>query len=228
IPGNFVENTPLQTKITGALALENQAQFHPVYLLEHILEAYIQLGGKIYEHTTAVNIMDHKVWMTNDFTVTAEDILICTHYPFYEGKGLYATRMYASRSYVLAAKPKQAYPGGMYLQVEHPDRSLRSVMINGEEHVLIVGESHRTGDTSDTLQHYEALYQFGVEQFGIDHVAYRWSAQDLITLDSLPYVGQITKDQPHIYLATGYRKWGMTNGVAAAHLLCDLVLEKEN
>lgn len=228
IPGKFVEKIPLQTDITAALALENQAQFHPVHLLQHILEAYIQLGGKIYEHTTAVNITDEKVEMKNDFTVTADDILICTHYPFYEGKGLYATRMYASRSYVLAAKPKQAYPGGMYLQVEQPDRSLRSVMINGESHVLIVGEGHRTGDTSDTLQHYEALYQFGVEQFGIEHIAYRWSAQDLITLDLLPYIGPITKGRDHVHLATGYRKWGMTNGVAAAQLLTDIVLEKEN
>src|SRR5699024_281854 len=116
------------------------------------------------------------------------------------------------------AQTKHPYPGGMYINVEKPDRSLRSVTIDGSEHILIIGESHRTGDTNDAMEHYEALKQYGVELFGLNRIAYRWSAQDLKTLDQIPYIGPITKENSHILIATGYRKWGMTNGTAAALL----------
>src|SRR5699024_3470140 len=39
---------------------------------------------------------------------------------------------------------------------------------------------------------------------------------------------EITPGQPNILIATGYRKWGMSNGTVAALLLSDLVLEKKN
>ena len=59
-------------------------------------------------------------------------------------------------------------------------------------------------------------------------MSYRWSAQDLITLDKIPYIGPVTSDKPNILVATGYRKWGMTNGTTAALALTDIILEKEN
>lgn len=49
-----------------------------------------------------------------------------------------------------------------------------------------------------------------------------------MTGDDLPYIGRITASSPNVYIATGYRKWGMTNGTAAALLIRDLILEKNN
>ena len=160
--------------------------------------------------------------------ISGNFVLCCTHFPFYEGVGLYSTRLHADRSYVLAAKTQKPYPGGMYISADEPTRSLRSVLIDGEEMVLIGGESHKTGQSEDTSKHYEALEQFGQNLLGIEAIPYRWSAQDLITLDHIPYIGRITQNQHNILIATGYRKWGMTNGTAAALLLCDLVIGKAN
>lgn len=69
---------------------------------------------------------------------------------------------------------------------------------------------------------------FGQDVFGLDEIVYRWSAQDLTTLDKLPYIGEITSTRPNILVATGYRKWGMTGGTVAARLLSDIVLKKDN
>ena len=44
-------------------------------------------------------------------------------FPFYEGAGLYSTRMHADRSYIIAAKTRTDYPGGMYISVDEPTRS---------------------------------------------------------------------------------------------------------
>jgi Rieske Fe-S protein len=136
--------------------------------------------------------------------------------------------MHADRSYILAVKTDQDYPGGMYYNVDPPNRSLRSVKMNDESLLLIGGESHKAGQGKDTLEHYKALETFGETILGKLDVRYRWSAQDLTTLDKVPYIGELSSLQPHVLVATGYRKWGMTNGTAAALLLADLVLNRPN
>ncbi|MGM9928033.1 MAG: FAD-dependent oxidoreductase [Bacillus sp. (in: firmicutes)] len=231
IEGELVNSIPVGINIQKALVMKNQAQFHPLKYLAHLTQIIIEKGGYIFEQTTAVNIETDKqpVVLTCDgIRITGNYVLSCTHFPFYEGAGLYSTRMHADRSYVLAAKTKKPYPGGMYISADEPTRSLRSATIDDENMVLIGGESHKTGQGEDTFSHYKALETFGQELFDIIDIPYRWSAQDLITLDNIPYIGPITPNQSHILIATGYRKWGMTNGTAAALLFHNLVMGKNS
>jgi glycine/D-amino acid oxidase-like deaminating enzyme/nitrite reductase/ring-hydroxylating ferredoxin subunit len=231
IDGGLVEQMPLDLDIKKGLVMKNQAQFHPLKYLVHLVQIITQKGGLFFEKTTAVNVETGRrptVLTRTGSRITADYVLACSHFPFYEGLGFYFTRMHADRSYILAAKTKKAYPGGMYISADQPVRSLRSVPMNGEEMVLIVGESHKTGQGKETLEHYKALESFGQQVFGLDHIAYRWSAQDLITLDKIPYIGAITPAQSNILIATGYRKWGMSNGTAAALLFRDILLGKKS
>ncbi|RKD25795.1 (2Fe-2S)-binding protein [Ammoniphilus oxalaticus] len=232
IDGGLVDEIPFDIEIQNGLVMKEQAQFHPLKYMAQLVRLITEKGGLIYENTTAVNIQtddQHPTVLTREnHRVTANHALICSHFPFYEGLGLYSSRMYASRSYVLAAKTKKKYPGGMYVSVDKPTRSLRSAMINGEEFVLIVGEDHKTGQGGDTLDHYKKLETFGEQVFGLEKIAYRWSAQDLITLDKVPYIGGITSKESNIMIATGYRKWGMTTSAVAAFLFRDVVLKKKN
>nr|WP_255726842.1 FAD-dependent oxidoreductase [Sporosarcina sp. ACRSM] len=231
IEGGLVESIPFDIAIQNALVMKNQAQFHPTKYLVHLLQIIKEKGGLVFENTTAVNIetSEQPVVLTKEGArITANHVLICTHFPFYEGAGFYSTRMYADRSYALAVKANKQYPGGIYISADEPTRSLRSVTINGEEMVLIVGENHKTGQGIEAMEHYKALEQFGEEVFGLKEVVYRWSAQDLTTLDKLPYIGELTSGQPNILIATGFRKWGMTNGTAAALLFRDLIMGYEN
>jgi len=46
-----------------------------------------------------------------------------------------------------------------------------------------------------------------------------------MTLDGLPYVGCYISDTPSLYVATGFGKWGITNSMAAAMILRDLIVE---
>ena len=49
-----------------------------------------------------------------------------------------------------------------------------------------------------------------------------------MTLDSIPYVGHYSKRTPHLYVITGFNKWGFTSALAGSHILCDMLLEKQN
>lgn len=231
IEGQLVDHIPFNIPVQKALIMKGQAQFHPLQYLNFMIDVIIEKGGQIYEQTTAVNVKSGDqmtVFTRDDYEIKCDHVLACTHFPFYEGLGFYSTRLYADRSYAIAVKSKTEFPGGMYLSADTPARSMRSVMINDEPFILIVGENHKTGQGIDTMAHYEALADFAEQALGIEHIAYRWSAQDLTTLDKVPYVGAITSRQPNILVATGYRKWGMTNGTAAALLLKDIVLGNRN
>lgn len=231
IDGELTEDIPLKIDIKNAVKMKDQAQFHPIKFLSYLVDELKEMGVQIYEDTTAVNIENGTyatVFTDKEYQITTSHVLICSHFPFYEGLGLYSTRLYADRSYVVAGKPKEPYPGGIFVSADEPTRSIRSVKINGEEVVLAVGENHKTGQGKDTMKHYEALKDFGDQVFGWQDVLYRWSAQDITTIDKVPYIGEITPNEPNILIATGYRKWGMTNGTVAALLLCDLVTKKKN
>ncbi|MBD1371906.1 FAD-dependent oxidoreductase [Hazenella sp. IB182357] len=231
IEGELVHRIPLAINIQNALVMKNQAQFHPLQYLTHLIQVITEKGGHIFEETTAVDVEDGKkpVVITRDgHRITANEVLACSHFPFYEGLGLFSTRLHADRSYIIAAKTNKPFPGGMYISADKPTRSLRAIKMNGEEMVLIAGDEHKTGQGKDTLEHFTALAQFGQKTLGLKEIRYRWSAQDLVTLDQVPYVGKINDSQPHILIATGYRKWGMSNGTAAALLLRDIVMGKKS
>jgi glycine/D-amino acid oxidase-like deaminating enzyme/nitrite reductase/ring-hydroxylating ferredoxin subunit len=230
INGAFVESISLPIQIKAAIVMKNQAQFHPLKYLIKLVEVCKHQGVEIYEHTTAIDIergTQTKIITRDGYKITCENVIACSHFPFYDA-GFYFSRMYAERSYIIAVKIDKDYPGGMYISAEKPVRSLRYADVNGEKLVLIAGENHKTGQGVPMIQHYEALQSFGEEVFGIKAIPYRWSTQDFTTLDKIPYIGQMNANTPNLFVATGYRKWGMTNGTAAALLITDLIMKREN
>ncbi|MFC3787686.1 NAD(P)/FAD-dependent oxidoreductase [Paenibacillus sp. GCM10012307] len=215
IPGSYVDRVPLDSLgVRAAVVMPDQAQFHPLRYLRYLLGEFAALGGQIYEQTEATSVEsgDRPQVLTKEgHLVTARYVVAATHYPFHEGIGLYFARMHPERSYVIACPlldEQQDYAGGMYLNIDEPKRSVRSVQISGKNALLIGGESHQTGQGICTHRHYEAIQQFAQHTFGLNHIAYRWSAQDLISLDKLPYIGPVTAGNSRVLIATGYRKWG--------------------
>ncbi|MBY0097497.1 FAD-dependent oxidoreductase [Mesobacillus maritimus] len=227
----YKSSMPIPVEHKAAIVMRNQAQFHPVKYLKHLVEEFTKLGGQIYENTTGVDIEEGnepRVTTRDGFKVSCQHMIVSTHYPFYDVKGFYFSRLSISRSYILAVKTEKEFPGGMYINIEQPTRSLRYTKINGEKVVLFSGDRHKTGQDKNTHQHYEALETFAAETFGIKEIPYRWSAQDPATLDKIPYIGNYSATLSNIYVATGYRKWGMTNSTVAAHLMTDMILERDN
>jgi Rieske Fe-S protein len=59
-------------------------------------------------------------------------------------------------------------------------------------------------------------------------VDYRWSAQDYMPADDIPYIGKVTSGSERIFVGTGFKKWGMTSGTLAAMINADLILGRDN
>ena len=158
----------------------------------------------------------------------ARDLIVATNYPFLD-RGLYFPRVHPQRSYAIAgvADPALACEG-MYISSDQPTRSIRTIRDGDRSLLQIGGEGHAVGQELDTDERYAALESWAAQRFGMTEVTHRWSTQDGITVDGLPYIGRYRRTGDHLYTATGFAKWGMANGAMAAALLTDLVLERHN
>ncbi|WP_257535702.1 FAD-dependent oxidoreductase [Mesobacillus foraminis] len=231
INGEYLNDVPIEVEAKAAIVIRNQAQFHPLKYLKHLVEEFTKMGGKIYENTTAVDMEEGdqpRITTRDSHKVSCRRMIIASHYPFYDTKGFYFSRMSISRSYCLAVKPEKEFPGGMFINAETPTRSLRSAEMNGEQVIIFGGHEHQTGKEINTHRYYEALEAFARQTYGIKEIPYRWSAQDPTTLDKIPFVGHYSPTTKNIYVATGYRKWGMTNSTNAALLLTDMIVGRKN
>ena len=153
IEASYLDKIPLLFPVKAAVRFDHQAQFHPLKYFLSLAETITKYGCDIYENTRIVGIEkgDRYVLITNDGKkVNAEKVVIASHYPFYNKPRMYFARLWADKSYALAIRTNEAYPGGMYITAEEPGRSFRSLQCDGAELVIIGGEHHKTGISKDT------------------------------------------------------------------------------
>ncbi len=226
INAHYIEETPLPFNVKAAVRFDNQAQFHPRKYLLSLARVITDMGCQIYENTRAVDLEEGEsctVITDSGYKVSASSIVIASHYPFYDKRGLYFTRIYPERSYALGIIPREKYPGGMYITAEDPGVSFRSQPLRDTEMIIVGGEHHKTGHGENTNQYYTNVLNSAKGSFGVEEVLYRWSTQDCMTMDGIPFTGRLTSQTPNVYVATGFQKWGMTNSHASAMIITDLI-----
>ena len=229
LPARLIRETDLPFEVSWALEFSDQAYFHPVRYCRALVREFLRLGGRLHENSRAVGLheADEQVEIvTGDGSVTAEHAIIATLLPFVDRGGFFA-KTTPSRAYGVAARLASPPPPDMYISSSEPTRSLRPWPDGGPNGAIIVGENHPTGDSNADPGRWGALERWANESFEVESFEYRWSAQDYDTADRLPYMGRspLTK---RTLVATGFAKWGLSNGTAAAAILADLVLGKEN
>lgn len=210
----YCDKIPLPFLVAGAVKFKDQAQFNPLKFVSEITQ-----GLNIYEHTTVRELTEHTA-VTNNGKIKADKIIVTTHFPFINKHGSYFLKMYQHRSYVLALKNAQDVKG-MYVDEDEKGMSFR----NYNNLLLIGGGDHRTGKKGGNWQE---LADFAGRHYPKANEEYRWATQDCMSLDSVPYIGQYSKNTPDFYVATGFNKWGMTSSMVSAMILTDMVLGKEN
>lgn len=214
IPAQLTGTPELPFYTVGAVKFPWQAQFHPLKF------AYAMAKGlKIYENTAVKEFTPHGI-LTDAHIITAERVVVCTHFPMLNKHGSYFVKLYQDRSYALAIQ-NGPHLNGMYLDQESGGLSLR----NGEGHLILGGGSHRPGRKgADWAELTDAAKRFWPDK----PITCRWAAQDCVTLDGMPYIGRYSARTKDLYVATGFNKWGMTSSMVAANLLTHLILGKDD
>jgi glycine/D-amino acid oxidase-like deaminating enzyme/nitrite reductase/ring-hydroxylating ferredoxin subunit len=232
LPASFVTETPLPYGVAGAVRLENQAQFHPRKYLLALAETIPGEGSHVFENTRArfVNASEPCVVETEQGNVRATDVILATHLPFMD-RGLFFAKAHPHRSYAVAAPidPAKA-PDGMFINAGQPTRSVRTIRDGDRLLIQTGGQGHKPGlPGEEESERYDVLEAFLREHWpDAGPVEYRWSTQDYMSVDRVPFVGRLNRRSKHVFVATGFNKWGMTAGTVAAEILSDTMLGREN
>ena len=225
----------LPLEITSAIEFPNQAMFNPYKYINALADKITKQDGDIFVNTTCYDIdneNDMYVCKTENNNIYAKNVVIATHYPFLNIPGFYFSKIYQSSSYVIAislegTKWNKDFDG-MYINIEKPIYSFRKVNFNGENLLLLGGGGHKTGEMQEKDIGYNSLIEAVKKWFPDCKIKYKWSANDCISLDKIPYIGEFSSLYPNIYVGTGFNKWGMTSSYVAGKIVSDKILERKN
>lgn len=218
--------------VVASISFPSQAQFHPLKYLNGILQFLSSYPVTVYEHTKAIDIKkDGDTYITTTeegFTIGSKFVIMATKYPFINTPGFYFLKMYQSTSYVVAIETEKNLSDGMYISCDTPTLSFRKVT-NPDRNILLVGGyDHKTGSEPPVSNPYDSLYSIAKKMYPDAKLLYQWETEDCISLDKIPYIGPFSNLTPHFYVATGFKKWGMTSSHVAASILVDQICNHNN
>ncbi len=226
-PCEFETKLPLPIENLGAIKFPNQAQFNPRKYALGLCDIIEKNGVKIYEDSIVTDVStdnDSYIVSVNDKKVKAKYVILATHYPIINFPGLYFLKMYQSMSYVIAVDTKCELPNGMYINSELPTYSYRTTSYKDKKLLIIAGCDHKVGEKINLDNTYDILEKKAKELYPQSEVLFKWCTEDCISLDKIPYIGDFSTIMPNLYVATGFKKWGITFSYVASKIITDKIL----
>ncbi len=208
----FLEELPLPVKTVGAVCIRDQAQFHPLKFIKEISKNLNILENTFVKELRGTTAICEKG------KIKAKRVVVATHFPFINKHGIYFLKLYQHRSYEVALKTSEKI-SGMYVDEDKKGLSFRMA----DDLLLLGGGGHRTGKKGGS---YSELFAFAKENYPKAEILNKWAAQDCMSLDSVPYIGQYSASTPNLYVITGFNKWGMTSSMVDADILCCMLTGK--
>lgn len=222
------DKLPLAVPCTCALKVKHTAVFHPLKYLYKLAHIALSRGMRIYEKVSAYDIdQDGENYYvhTSHGTIEAKQVLVCTHYPFFVKPAWIPFKTHVESSYVVASNTDKVFPFSA-ITITKPIWSIRYHK-NKDQYLIFASESDKITKCKSADKSYEAVETQFSKLFPY-HIEYFWATHDVMPNDYLPLIGSVSLENPNLMIATGFQKWGMTNGTLAGILLADLVLGKEN
>lgn len=202
---------------SGAIKCKKQYLFDPLKFLTSL-----PVNFEIYENTRVMDVdSSDKTVITENGKIKAKSIVVATHFPIINSRGGYILKLRQYTSYTIAVNKKLTEE--MFLEEKEDGLSVRPYAGG----TLFGGGDHRTGRIRES-GHFLALKERARTLFGADTVTHCWSAEDVMTFDGMPAAGRYFPDSDGVYVVTGFNKWGMSNSMACANLICDMICGKEN
>jgi glycine/D-amino acid oxidase-like deaminating enzyme/nitrite reductase/ring-hydroxylating ferredoxin subunit len=229
LPATLDDDVPAPFPTKGGMRFDNQAEFHARKYLLGLADRLTEAGGEIFEGTRAVHVQEQDgcILQTERGDVRARHVVVATLMPFLDRGGQFA-RAFPSRSYVLTARVRGGLPEAMLHAAAPPMYSMRSVPFEGEELLMVLGQSHHVGSAKARPDRYEKVAEFARRHWEVESFEHRWSAQDYSPDDGVPYIGTVTPRSERVHVATGFKKWGMTAGTLAGMLISDAIAGRQN
>jgi len=225
LPVRLVEDVDVPYATHGAVRLDAQLQLHPIRYVQGLARAVHGDGSTVFEGSAALDVDSDGPCRirTDSGTVTAQQVVVATHYPLLD-RGLFFARLEPTRSYCIAARIPGTPPQGMSISAGRTTRSVRSY----GEALVLGGEGHTTGARKATPERYRQLEEFAREHWSAAETTHRWSAQDPVSWDLLPVIGRYHSGSSRLFVASGFHKWGFSSATFGARIIGDLIAGRDN
>lgn len=205
------------------IKFRNQAQFNPYKYCVALAKICEKQGVQIYEKSSVSAFEQYEV-TANQHKINFNQLVMATQVPLINEKHFYYTKMAPYQSYLAVLKPGKR-ESLMTISIENLTRTSRSLSHQQNDYLISGGFEHKAGQ--DIERSFKEFERYLNESYPQHEIISKWSSQDLKTFDHLPLIGRIG-DEPHLYFATGFNKWGNTLGTVAAKILCSYLLEQES
>lgn len=231
LAAEWSENADVPFPFRGGTRLRDQAQFDPMPFLDSMVAELKAHGGRLVEGARVKSVsglganlrLQVKTSAPTEITVRTEQLVLATGVPILDRGGFFA-RLKSNRSYCMAYKVPGGATRGMYISTDAPTRSVRYAPTADGERLIVGGAGHPVGREKSPAYALAELSKWVKVNYPGAAQTHYWSAQDYSPADELPYVGSILPGIDSICVATGFDKWGMTNGAAAALALSSRLL----
>ncbi|HWI30121.1 MAG TPA: FAD-dependent oxidoreductase [Microbacterium sp.] len=215
-----VEMPPSPFPVVAAAALDDQVAVDPAAAAAALASEFLAAGGTLHTKTRVMGVhaTPHARVDTTAGPLFGTQIVLATGTPIAD-RGLYFAKVRALRSYCVSFRTGVDVPDGLYISVDGPTRSIRRVTpADGPAgaQLVIGGAGHPVGRAMSERGLVEELVGWAKKQFPDAEETHRWSAQDYESHNLVPFVGALPRGLGRIRFATGYAKWGLSNGPAAA------------
>jgi glycine/D-amino acid oxidase-like deaminating enzyme len=231
-----LERVPgLQFDTGPCLRFARQAQFHPLKYLAGLARAIVTLGGRIHDHTRALDVGGDAASQTvrcEQGAITAGAVVIATNVPFIDRFVKHGMQE-SYRSYVLGLRvPKDALPRALLWDTGKPYYYVRlaSARPDANYELLVVGgQDHKDAASPPAQQRYDEIEAWARARFPIaGQVDYAWSGQVMEPGDGIALLGRNPLDEGNVFIITGDSGNGMTHCTAGAILVTDQILGRTN
>jgi glycine/D-amino acid oxidase-like deaminating enzyme/nitrite reductase/ring-hydroxylating ferredoxin subunit len=212
------------------LKFPNQAQFHPLKYLAGLARCIIRDGGRIFtgSHVDEVQDGDEPRVKIGDHVIHARAVVVATNASISDYVVTHA-KQESFRTFVIGARvPKGSVPAILLWDTPDPYHYIRIQALADHDVLIVGGEDHKTGHKDDGDERLQQLEAWTRERFPmVESVPYRWSGQVVEPVDYMSFTG-LTPGGENVFMHSGDSGNGITHGIMAGTLLCDLVLGREN
>jgi glycine/D-amino acid oxidase-like deaminating enzyme/nitrite reductase/ring-hydroxylating ferredoxin subunit len=229
LDAEWIDSADVPFPLAGGVRLRDQAQIDPIPFLDSLVVELENHGGTVLQGVRATAVsgtgpLRVELRLTHaagddtrkgHFLVDTDRCVVATGTPILDRGGFFA-RLKAQRSYCMAFDVPGDITRSMYISVDSPTRSVRYAPSAEGEKLIVGGAGHPVGRGGDEATALDELARWAAVHYPGAVETHRWSAQDYHPSAELPYVGPLLPRTDRIFVATGFDKWGMTNGVAAA------------
>ncbi len=222
-----VKEDKLPSKITnyGSYRVDDTYIFHPLKYLNGIYNILKEKNIPVYENSKIIKIEkgnEHYICYGEKYNIKAKRIVLACHYPYFIIPFLLPFKSYIEKSYIVASKVKDD-KNFTCISSNSPTYSCRFYQDKDYLYQISLAESHNTSVKQNDSYHFKRVKEiFNLKD---EDIVTMYTNTDIMTPDHMPYIGVLKEN---MYIGVGYNTWGMTNGVLAARIISDMILNKEN